>query len=184
MTTLQELVELADSFREINASEPCMIATAESCTGGLISSLITEISGSSQWFDRAFVTYTNEAKMQMLQVKAETLAKYGAVSADTALEMVYGVIANSNAKIAVAVTGIAGPTGGTEEKPVGTVCIAFMKRGGKPFVKRHLFIGDRTGVRYETAKEALEGLKTLSKSSLYISSEAELASLNFIGYRF
>lgn len=181
MLNYEELIDVAASFKDVYDKRPLVFATAESCTGGLISSLITEISGSSQWFDRAFVTYTNEAKIKMLQVKEETLNEFGAVSEQTALQMVLGAIDNSNADIAVAVTGIAGPTGGSEQKPVGTVCIAFMQRGGTPFVKRHHFSGDRRQVRFATAMEALLGLKALALSPLVLK-ESDLNSFDFIGY--
>ena len=139
----EQLTSLAARFADDFAQHHHVFATAESCTGGLISATITEISGSSQWFDRAFVTYTNEAKRQMLQVNPATLQSYGAVSIPTACEMVRGALNNSNADIAVAVTGIAGPTGGSPAKPVGTVCIAVHQRGGKLiYAHRHHFTGN------------------------------------------
>lgn len=173
MVDYQDLLLVAESFKDVYEKHPVVMATAESCTGGLISSLITEVSGSSQWFDRAFVTYTNEAKVDLLKVSKDIIAKYGAVSEQTALMMAEGAVMNSNADIAVAVTGIAGPTGGTPDKPVGTVCIAFKVRGCEPFVKRHLFSGDRRHVRYETAMEALSGLKTLALNQSAFSKKTE-----------
>ena len=152
----------------VELAQPCLerklvCATAESCTGGMISAAITDLSGSSLWFDRAFVTYTNQAKQEMLGVPELTLAKFGAVSAPTAAAMVNGVLAHSQADLAVAVTGIAGPTGGTPDKPVGTVYIAFKRRhDSQCYVKRHLFAGNRDEVRTATTKEALQGLKELA----------------------
>ena len=105
------------------------VATAESCTGGLIAGAITDIAGSSAWFDRGFVTYSNSAKEEMLGVRAQTLAAFGAVSEQTACEMAAGALARSGSDLAVAVTGIAGPTGGSADKPVGMVCFGWAKRG-------------------------------------------------------
>lgn len=161
---MDNIYELAELFAQDYAKNHNVFATAESCTGGLISASITAVSGSSQWFDRSFVTYTNKAKMEMLDVSAQALETYGAVSEIVACQMAQGAIAHSDASIAVAVTGIAGPTGGTEQKPVGTVCIGFMNRNdGKCYVKRHHFDGDRTQVREQTVIAALQGLLTLSE---------------------
>jgi nicotinamide-nucleotide amidase len=135
-----------------------MIATAESCTGGGIAQIMTEISGSSAWFDCAFVTYSNNAKVQMLGVKAATLEKYGAVSAETALEMVSGALACSGADCVIAVTGIAGPDGGSLEKPVGTVFIALCYKNEAAKIVRKQFIGNRHQIRTQTVKTALEWL--------------------------
>lgn len=137
-----------------------MAATAESCTGGLIAGALTEISGSSAVVDRGFVTYSNEAKMDLLGVSADTLARVGAVSQETALEMVAGALKNSRADVAVAVTGIAGPGGGSPEKPVGLVHIAAGTKGGAR-LHREMRYGDlgRTGVRLATLRTALEMLR-------------------------
>ncbi|MCL4163702.1 UNVERIFIED_CONTAM: hypothetical protein GTU68_050606, partial [Idotea baltica] len=102
-----------------------MLALAESCTGGLASAAITDVAGSSNWFDRGFITYSNAAKESMLSVQTNTLETFGAVSVETALEMALGALANSNATIAASITGIAGPSGGSKEKPIGTVCFAW-----------------------------------------------------------
>lgn len=134
------------------------VATAESCTGGLIAGAITDIAGSSEWFDRGFVTYSNEAKMEMLGVRAETLAAHGAVSEPTAREMAMGALQRSGASIAVAVTGIAGPAGGTPAKPVGLVCLAWARRGAPVEAHTEHFPGDRAAVRAATVDRALEGL--------------------------
>jgi len=136
-----------------------LIATAESCTAGLIAGAITEISGSSNIFDRGFVTYSNEAKREMIGVANATLKAHGAVSRETALEMAEGAIGNSGANISVAVTGIAGPGGGSEDKPVGLVHLAAARRGSKP-IHREMRYGDlgRSGIRLATVRTALEML--------------------------
>jgi nicotinamide-nucleotide amidase len=131
------------------------IATAESCTGGWIAQMITEVPGSSAWFDRGFVTYSNAAKIQMLGVKPETLEKFGAVSAQTATEMVKGALAQSDADCAIAVTGIAGPDGGTTEKPVGTVFIAWAQKNRDVKVVQKKLTGNRHKIRWQTVKIAL-----------------------------
>lgn len=134
------------------------VATAESCTGGLIAGAITDVPGSSDWFDRGFVTYSNAAKVELLGVRAETLCAEGAVSEAVAREMAEGAIARSTATIAVAVTGVAGPGGGTAQKPVGMVCLGFARRGGATDVVTRHFPGDRAAVRAATVITALEGL--------------------------
>jgi nicotinamide-nucleotide amidase len=151
-----ELFELAQQLGRLLKSKGEKIATAESCTGGWIAQIITEVPGSSAWFDRGFVTYSNAAKMQMLGVKPETLEKYGAVSAQTATEMVIGVLAHSEADCAIAVTGIAGPDGGTAEKPVGTVFIAWVNKNQEVEVARKKLTGNRHQIRRQTVKIALE----------------------------
>lgn len=130
-----------------------MVTTAESCTGGLIAGAITEVSGSSAFFDRGFVTYSNTAKMQMLGVSAKTLSKYGAVSAHTAKEMAEGALDRSDAQIAVSVTGIAGPDGGSIEKPVGLVYIGIATES-ETTAHQFTFTGNRTSVREQTVEKA------------------------------
>lgn len=152
-----ELFELALQLGRSLKSKGKKIATAESCTGGWIAQTITEVPGSSAWFDRGFVTYSNAAKMQMLGVKAETLEKYGAVSVQTATEMAIGALTHSDADCAIAVTGIAGPDGGTAEKPVGTVFIAWADKNQDVKVVQKKLIGDRYQVRRQTVMVALEG---------------------------
>lgn len=160
---MDELELIAEQFVQDYEANHNMFTTAESCTGGLISASITAISGSSSWFDRGFVTYTNEAKHNMLQVPMKVIEQYGAVSIQTASYMVNGALNNSLASLGVSVTGIAGPTGGTKDKPVGTVCIAFKHRNWDyALVKCHHFSGNRTQVRVQTAKCALQGLLALS----------------------
>ena len=134
------------------------VATAESCTGGLIAGTITEVAGSSAWFERGFVTYSNEAKVEMLGVWPATLAGQGAVSEATAAEMARGALEHSRADLAVAVTGVAGPDGGTAAKPVGTVCFGWARRGGVVDVATRRFPGGRAEVRAATVAVALQGL--------------------------
>ena len=135
-----------------------LCATAESCTGGLVAGAITEIAGSSGWFDRGFITYSNEAKMEMLGVPEATLARHGAVSEATARAMAEGALARSRASIAVAVTGVAGPGGGSPEKPVGMVCFAWARFGASTAAATHHLPGDRQAVREASVVVALEGL--------------------------
>ena len=134
------------------------LVTAESCTGGWIAKTITDVSGSSGWFDCGMVAYSYEAKQGLLGVRPETLIRHGAVSEETVLEMVSGALIHSGAGVGVAVTGIAGPSGGTTEKPVGTVWIAWKRRGGYPSMRQFHFDGDRDAVRRQTVAAALEGL--------------------------
>ncbi|WJH40216.1 CinA family protein [Aliirhizobium terrae] len=140
-----------------------MVSTAESCTGGLIAGALTEIAGSSAVVDRGFVTYTNEAKMDLLGVKSTTLAAYGAVSKETALQMVQGALFRSRANLAVAVTGIAGPAGGSAEKPVGLVHLAARGREGA-ILHREMRYGDigRTEIRLATVRTAFEMLRDIA----------------------
>jgi nicotinamide-nucleotide amidase len=141
------------------------VAVAESCTGGLVAAAITDVAGSSGWFDRGFVTYSNAAKTAMLGVRAETLAAHGAVSEATAREMAAGVLASSAADLAVAITGVAGPAGGTVDKPVGMVCLAWARRDGPIDALTRHFEGDRAAVRSASVAAALEGLLTRASSS-------------------
>jgi nicotinamide-nucleotide amidase len=138
-----------------------MLATAESCTGGWIAKACTDLAGSSEWFESAAVTYSNRAKQALLGVTSATLEKYGAVSRECALEMVAGVLARFEANVAVAVTGIAGPGGGTQEKPIGTVWVAWQRRGHEARVEAFHFGGDRDGVRRQTVAVALEGVRKI-----------------------
>lgn len=132
------------------------VAIAESCTGGLVSAAITAIPGSSAWMERGFVTYSNEAKTQMLGVPAETIAEFGAVSEETAKAMAEGAVRNSDAVAAVAITGIAGPSGGTPTKPVGLVHFAAAFDGQDTLTARYILPGDRGDIRLEAAMTALD----------------------------
>jgi nicotinamide-nucleotide amidase len=154
-----ELFELAQQLGLLLKSKEKKIATAESCTGGWIAQIITEVSGSSAWFDRGFVTYSNAAKMQMLGVKSETLDKFGAVSTQTAAAMANSALALSDADCAIAVTGIAGPDGGTAEKPVGTVFIAWAYKNRDVKVVQKNLTGNRHQIRRQTVKIALLGVE-------------------------
>jgi nicotinamide-nucleotide amidase len=133
------------TLSQLLTDQSLTLSVAESCTGGSLSALLTSISGSSTYFDRGYITYSNEAKIDMLDVDTEILERFGAVSEQTAFEMVNGVIQNSHSDIAVSITGIAGPTGGTVEKPVGMVCFGFCVKD-KHFVKTQHFSGDRETV--------------------------------------
>jgi nicotinamide-nucleotide amidase len=134
------------------------IATAESCTGGLIAAACTAVAGSSDWFERGFVTYSNEAKTESLGVPAALIAAHGAVSAEVARAMAEGALAHSRAQMAVAVTGIAGPGGGSPGKPVGTVWLAIGRTGAPAQAELLQLAGDRTAVREQTVQRALQWL--------------------------
>lgn len=153
-----DLMTQAEILHSAMLAKGGMVSLAESCTGGMVASTITSISGSSQWFDAGFVTYSNHAKTSMLGVSADTIQQYGAVSEQTALEMAQGVLANSQANIAGSITGIAGPTGGTEQKPVGTVYMAWANDAGDSEVARYQFSGDRDAVRRQASLAMMNGL--------------------------
>ena len=150
----QLVTELATRLLEKQA----MLACAESCTGGWLAKLCTDLAGSSSWFERGFVTYTNEAKQQMLGVSAQTLEQLGAVSEGVALQMAEGALNNSRADFTVAITGIAGPSGGTDEKPVGTVWFAFAGREGIRETHCQQFAGERRQVRWQSVIFAIRQL--------------------------
>ncbi len=141
-------------------SKGWMLATAESCTGGMVAQIFTSIAGSSEWFERGFVTYSNLSKRELLNVSTNTLARFGAVSEQTARDMAEGALANSHAQVSVAITGIAGPTGGTPEKPVGTVWFAWAGKDRDTVTASAQFEGDRDAVRHQAAGRALAGLVT------------------------
>ena len=135
-----------------------MLATAESCTGGWVAQMMTSVAGSSEWFDRGFVAYTNLAKREMLGVNTTILSHHGAVSEQTARAMAEGALTNSHAQVTLAITGIAGPSGGTAEKPVGTVCFAWAGKKRDTQNRKHIFAGDRESVRRQAVVTALQGL--------------------------
>lgn len=149
--------DLAKRLGERLAASGQVLAIAESCTGGWVAQAVTAIAGSSDWFDRGFVTYSNDAKQEMLGVRADTLARHGAVSEQTAREMAQGALARSKATVALAVTGVAGPGGGSAEKPVGMVCFAWARRQTIRTETIH-FSGDRESVRRQSVIHALEGV--------------------------
>jgi nicotinamide-nucleotide amidase len=154
MTDVPRLVEqIADALR----ARGQMMATAESCTGGLISAACTEVSGSSDWFERGFVTYSNAAKCELLGVSAALIRDHGAVSETVVCAMATGAVAHAHAHWSVAVTGVAGPTGGSPEKPVGTVWFGWATPQGV-FTEHQQFDGDRAAVRHATVIYALAGL--------------------------
>jgi len=152
------LYQLAAEVGEALKSRGLMLATAESCTGGWISEAVTMVPGSSEWFERGFVTYTYISKREMLGVKEATLAAHGAVAEEIVREMAAGALERSHAQVAVAVSGVAGPSGGTPEKPVGTVCIAWAVKGGSLRVETARFGGDRESVRRQSVERALRGV--------------------------
>ena len=156
-----DLDALAGRLGERLLAAGLMAATAESCTGGWIAKTFTDIAGSSAWFDRGFVTYSNEAKQELLGVRDETLAVHGAVSEATVREMVAGALARSRAGVVVAVSGIAGPGGGTPDKPVGTVWLAWGRRGGVCRAELQRFAGDRELVRRQAVARAIQGMDQL-----------------------
>lgn len=137
------------------------LATAESCTGGLVATLLTAAAGSSQWFERGFVTYSNAAKHELLGVKLATLDQYGAVSEAVACEMAAGALKNSRAQVSIAITGVAGPDGGSLEKPVGLVWFAWASETFSPQAKVQQFSGERTAIRQQAALFALQELDKL-----------------------
>lgn len=153
----EDLFALATDLGRVALAKRAMIAIAESCTGGLVAGAITAVAGSSEWFERGFVTYSNAAKIEQLGVPGEAIERFGAVSEEVALAMVIGALRASRAQWAAAVTGIAGPTGGSPEKPVGTVCFAWAGPSGEGG-ERHLLPGDRAAIRHESVRIALRGL--------------------------
>lgn len=158
------LDELSKKAGTLLLEKGYVLVTAESCTGGGIAAAITDIAGSSAWFDRAFVTYSNEAKMDMLGVSPRTLNIYGAVSQETVEEMAAGALQNSPANVAISVSGIAGPAGGSKEKPVGTVWFGWKINNQLELQEKMLFDGDRRAVREQATYHALEKLTHLIES--------------------
>jgi len=158
MFTEKTVQELAQVLGEKLTQAGLVVATAESCTGGGVAYAITEISGSSLWFDRSFITYSNDAKMQMLDVDKLLIEKFGAVSEQVVEQMALGAVQHSDADMAVAISGIAGPGGGTLEKPVGTVCISWYNAHSSSKTASYLFVGERSDVRTQAIRLALLGL--------------------------
>ena len=149
--------ELAPRLGERLKRAGALLGAAESCTGGWAAQVVTSVAGSSAWFERGFVTYSNDAKREMLGVRPETLATHGAVSEETACEMARGALARSRASVALAITGVAGPGGGSADKPVGMVCFAWASADRVRSETRH-FSGDRKSVREQSVARALEGV--------------------------
>jgi nicotinamide-nucleotide amidase len=154
LDTLAQVQQLADAL----TARGWRLATAESCTGGLIAAACTELAGSSNWFERGFVTYSNQAKTDLLGVPFDLIDTHGAVSEPVARAMAEGALQRAGVDLAVAVTGVAGPGGGSPAKPVGTVWLAWAVRGGATVARCELFAGDRAQVRQSTCEQALAGL--------------------------
>lgn len=161
---MDTLITLSEQLGQLLKEKGHVLALAESCTGGLASAAITEIAGSSSWFDRGFITYSNTAKQQMVNVSAETLTQYGAVSEETATEMAIGALNNSQADITGSITGIAGPSGGSINKPIGTVCFAFALKNGLLITTTQHFSGDRQQIRHQSVVYLFNGLMDVMKS--------------------
>jgi nicotinamide-nucleotide amidase len=155
--SIDPLEKLAERVGTRLREKGALLVTAESCTGGWVSQAVTAIAGSSQWFERGFVVYSNAAKEELLGVRSETLQRDGAVSEQTARELALGALARSRGTISVAVTGVAGPSGGTAAKPVGLVCFAWATNAGTKSESRN-FAGDRESVRRQSVVRALEGV--------------------------
>ncbi len=154
---MEDFTDLAARVGAVLKSRKLLLTTAESCTGGGVSQAITDIAGSSEWFDCGFVVYSNTSKTELLDVPEAMIAQHGMVSEEVAAAMAEGAVANSSAHLALATTGIAGPGGAVPGKPVGTVCFAWTMDGAT-FTERLVFKGDRQGVRAQTVTHALEGL--------------------------
>jgi nicotinamide-nucleotide amidase len=154
---MNDIVDLAARVGHALKAKGLLLATAESCTGGGVSQAITEIAGSSEWFERGCVTYSNASKTELLKVPAEMIAQFGAVSEEVASAMAEGALANSNAHVSVSTTGIAGPGGAVPGKPVGTVCFGW-SFAGHTRTERLVFSGDRQAVREQAVMHALQGL--------------------------
>jgi len=155
---MDELTVLADELGAALKAHKLMLVLAESCTGGMAAAAITSVAGSSTWFDRGFVTYSNAAKQEMLGVSTITLEKFGAVSEQTAREMALGALKYSKAQIACSITGIAGPDGGTSEKPVGTVCFAWVDNNNPLTSITKNLSGNRQQIRHQSVVTAFRGL--------------------------
>ncbi|MFZ4529258.1 MAG: CinA family protein [Undibacterium curvum] len=154
---MQNAIELAAKVGEELKSRRLILAVAESCTGGGVCQALTEIAGSSEWFDCGFVSYSNSSKSELLNIPAALIAQHGAVSEEIAAAMSEGAIANSEAHVALSTTGIAGPSGAVPGKPVGTICFGWTV-GGTTHTERKIFSGDRHSVREQTVAYALEKL--------------------------
>lgn len=159
----RELEALARKVAAALAEGNHKLTTAESCTGGWVAQTLTAIPGSSAWFDRGFVVYSNEAKQEMLGIPPGIISVHGAVSDQTARAMAGAALAKSRADISLAITGIAGPSGGSPDKPVGTVCFAWCVRGRAPVSVQEHFAGNREAVRHQSVVRALLGVLTLLK---------------------
>jgi nicotinamide-nucleotide amidase len=160
---LNELHPLAEKVGKELRSRSHVLVAAESCTGGWASQAVTAIAGSSEWFERGFVTYSNAAKQELLGVKEQTLQTHGAVSEETAREMAEGALRHSKGTISLSITGVAGPAGGSAAKPVGTVCFGWTGKGLAARSETRRFSGDRESVRRQSVIHALEGVLRILK---------------------
>jgi len=165
------LYRLAEDVGEALKRRGLMLATAESCTGGWVSQAVTMVPGSSDWFERGFVTYTYISKREMLGVEGVVLERYGAVSEQVVRQMVNGALEHSHAQVAVGVSGVAGPSGGSAEKPVGTVCFGWGIKGGVCRLETVHFPGDREAVRRQAVEHVLRGVLELLASQKSVSGE-------------
>lgn len=157
----QKLQQLAKQTGKLLAQQGLMLVSAESCTGGWLGQTITTIPGSSKWYERGFITYSNISKQEMLGIDSDTLEQYGAVSEQTAKEMVAGAISRSHAQVGVSITGIAGPDGGTTAKPVGMICFGWALKDGLARNEIHHLNGDREMIRSQAVAIALQGVIAL-----------------------
>jgi len=160
-STEQELKDLAEKLGACMKDKGVKLASAESCTGGWLAKIITDIPGSSEWFTGSVVCYSNESKMSLLGVQENTLTDFGAVSSDTVIEMVDGLFERTNADVAVGISGIAGPDGGSDDKPVGLVWLSWGKRDKSVYAKPYNFEGDREDVRKQSIAQILNNLLDL-----------------------
>jgi nicotinamide-nucleotide amidase len=156
--TSNDLISLVQTMADVLGKKQWTLASAESCTGGWLAKTCTDLAGSSTWFDCGFVTYSNQSKQDLVNVSKKTLETYGAVSKQTAIEMAQGALSHSSADISVAITGIAGPDGGTVEKPVGTVWFAWAIKSQYTKTQKYQFEGDREQVRIQAVIAALQGI--------------------------
>ena len=154
----EALIELADRVGRVLRQRQWLLTTAESCTGGWVAQVVTSVSGSSEWFDRGFVTYSNQSKREMLSVAGQTLDDYGAVSEAVVREMAAGALQCSQAQVSLAISGVAGPGGGTLDKPVGTVWVAWAVHEQGVSAEKFRFLGDRRAVRAQAVEQALLGV--------------------------
>ena len=154
----EALIELADRVGRVLRQRQWLLTTAESCTGGWVAQVVTSVSGSSEWFDRGFVTYSNQSKREMLSVAGQTLDDYGAVSEAVVREMAAGALQCSQAQVSLAISGVAGPGGGTLDKPVGTVWVAWAVHEQGVSAEKFRFMGDRRAVRAQAVEQALLGV--------------------------
>ena len=155
------LYKLAARVGKALKTRKLMLVTVESCTGGWLGEAVTMVPGSSDWYERGFITYTYISKREMLGIKRQTLDRFGAVSEQTARDMAAGALKNSHAQVAVSVSGTAGPSGGTRDKPVGTVCFAWARKNGRVASETRHFKGDRRAVRRRSVEHALKGVLAL-----------------------